>query len=51
MVDLWGKVIAEADSAERVLHAELDWAALEQAHQAIPTGVLRRADLYRLGSA
>jgi omega-amidase len=49
VVDPWGAVIAEAGIGEQVLHAELDLAEVGRARQAIPTGVQRRTDLYRLG--
>jgi omega-amidase len=51
VVDPWGTVIAEAGIGEQVLHAELDWSVVAQARQAIPTGVQRRPDVYRLGPA
>jgi omega-amidase len=51
VVDPWGAVIAEAGIGEQVLHAELDLAEVGRARQAIPTGVQRRGDLYRLGPA
>ncbi|MEB3169215.1 MAG: nitrilase-related carbon-nitrogen hydrolase [Synechococcaceae cyanobacterium] len=51
VVDPWGTVIAEAGITEQVLHADLDLAAVQQARQAIPTAVQRRADVYRLGPA
>jgi omega-amidase len=48
VVDPWGAVIAEAGIGEQVLHAELDLAEVDRARQAIPTGLQRREDLYRL---
>jgi len=51
VVDPWGAVIAEAGIGEQVLHAELDLAEVGRARQAIPTGVQRRGDLYRLEPA
>ncbi|MEB3323713.1 MAG: nitrilase-related carbon-nitrogen hydrolase [Cyanobacteriota bacterium] len=51
VVDPWGAVIAEAGIGEQVVHAELDLAEVGRARQAIPTGVQRRGDLYRLGPA
>jgi omega-amidase len=48
VVDPWGAVIAEAGIGEQVLHAELDLAEVGRARQAIPTGLQRRRDLYRL---
>jgi omega-amidase len=51
VVDPWGAVLAEAGIGEQVLHAELDLAEVHRARQAIPTGVQRRGDLYRLGPA
>ena len=48
VVDPWGAVIAEAGIGEQVLHAELDLAEVGRARQAIPTGMQRRRDLYRL---
>lgn len=49
VVDPWGAVIAEAGIDEQVLHSELDLAEVERARRAIPTGIQRRTDLYRLG--
>jgi omega-amidase len=48
VVDPWGTVIAEAGTAEQVLHAQLDLAQVAQARRAIPTGQQRRHDLYQL---
>jgi len=48
VVDPWGAVIAEAGIGEQVLHAVLDLAEVGRARRAIPTGVQRRGDLYRL---
>ncbi len=48
VVNPWGAVIAEAGIGEQVLHAELDLAEVGRARQAIPTGMQRRRDLYRL---
>jgi omega-amidase len=50
-VDPWGAVLAEAGIGEQVLHAELDLAEVQRARQAIPTGMQRRGDLYRLDPA
>jgi omega-amidase len=47
-VDPWGTVIAEAGIDEQVLHAEIDLSQVSLARQAIPTGIQRRADIYRL---
>jgi len=51
VVDPWGAVLAEAGTGEQVLHAELDLAEVGRARQAIPTGLQRRGDLYRLEPA
>ena len=51
VVDPWGTVIAEAGIGEQVLHADLDWAAVAHARQAIPTRIQRRPDVVRLGPA
>ena len=51
VVDPWGEVIAEAGIGEQVLHAELDLAQVALARRAIPTGLQRRADVYRLDPA
>jgi omega-amidase len=51
VVDPWGAVLAEAGIGEQVLHAELDLAEVQRARQAIPTGMQRRGDLYRLDPA
>lgn len=51
VVDPWGTVIAEAGTGEQVLHAELDLDQVGLARRAIPTGVQRRGDLYRLEPA
>ncbi len=48
VVDPWGTVLAEAGTGEQVLHAQLDLSQVALARQAIPTGVQRRHDLYRL---
>ncbi len=48
VVDPWGTVVAEAGSGEQVLHAQLDLAQVALARRAIPTGLQRRHDLYRL---
>jgi omega-amidase len=48
VVDPWGTVIAEAGTAEQVLHAQLDLAQVALARRAIPTGQQRRHDLYEL---
>jgi omega-amidase len=48
VVDPWGTVLAEAGIGEQVLHAQLDLAQVALARQAIPTGIQRRHDLYRL---
>lgn len=48
VVDPWGQVIAEAGSGEEVLYAQLDLTQVGLARQAIPTGIQRRQDLYRL---
>jgi len=48
VVDPWGEVIAEAGSGEQVLHATLDLEQVALARRAIPTGIQRRHDLYRL---
>jgi predicted amidohydrolase len=41
-------VLAEAGIGEQVLHAMLDLEQVALARQAIPTGIQRRHDLYRL---
>jgi omega-amidase len=43
-------VLAEAGTGEQVLHAQLDLSQVPLARQAIPTGVQRRWDLYRLSA-
>ena len=48
VVDPWGTVVAEAGTGEQVLHAQLDLAQVDLARRAIPTGIQRRHDLYRL---
>jgi omega-amidase len=48
VVDPWGMVIAEAGEGEQVLHAQLDLTQVLAARRAIPTGVQRRHDIYRL---
>ena len=48
VVDPWGEVLAEAGTGEQVLHAQLDLAQVALARRAIPTGLQRRPDLYRL---
>jgi len=48
VVDPWGTVLAEAGIGEQVLHAMLDLEQVALARQAIPTGIQRRHDLYRL---
>jgi omega-amidase len=48
VVDPWGTVVAEAGLGEQVLHAQLDLQQVALARQAIPTGIQRRQDLYRL---
>jgi omega-amidase len=50
VVDPWGTVLAEAGIGEQVLHAQLDLAQVALARQAIPTGLQRRHDLYRLSA-
>lgn len=50
VVDPWGAVLAEAGTGEQVLHAQLDLSQVPLARQAIPTGVQRRWDLYRLSA-
>jgi omega-amidase len=48
VVDPWITVLAEAGSGEQVLPAQLDLAQVALARRAIPTGIQRRHDLYRL---
>ena len=48
VVDPWGAVIAEAGEGEQVLYAQLDLSQVAAARRAIPTGVQRRHDIYRL---
>ena len=48
VVDPWGQIIAQAEEAEGIIYAELDFEQLEQIRQQLPLLEHRRQDLYQI---